>query len=115
MRGLKSKLNFGDLCNRLVLNSIIFFVLISNLTCQVLFPLAHGRPLKQSSVDRYKAGMITTLETLEQQWLKENKFISGGNISIADILAVCELQQTGEQYINCHHSNLLHSWSSLHL
>ena len=41
--------------------------------------------------------METCLEEMERIWLKngEKDFIAGGKISVADILAACEMEQPG--------------------
>lgn len=55
-----------------------------------------GEPVKQKSVDRFQDGMETVLDRMDSYWLADKKFIGGSEISIADILAVCELMQPGE-------------------
>lgn len=40
--------------------------------------------------------METVLEQLETVWLKDQPFVAGNNISIADLMAACELEQPGK-------------------
>jgi len=60
---------------------------------KVLIPVMTGNPPKQSSVDRFQAGMETALERLDTHWLQRSKYIGGDEISVADISAVQELYQ----------------------
>lgn len=60
---------------------------------KTLIPLMTGTPPKQSSVDRFQSGMEQVLVDFETYWLKDSKFVAGQQVSIADILAVCELLQ----------------------
>ena len=90
--------------NELVLCKHIF---TKHYFVQVLFPVFTGKPAKQSSVNRYKDGIERILAQFEAYWLHSNKFLAGSEISIADILAVCELQQTGELTSWCNSITLL--------
>ncbi|KAF2355506.1 Glutathione S-transferase N-terminal [Trinorchestia longiramus] len=60
---------------------------------QWLIPRLTGAPPKQSTVDKFRTGMETVLENFDDFWLKDSKFVAGQEISIADILAICELYQ----------------------
>ena len=53
------------------------------------------RPPKQSNVDRFQAGTEKVLEGFEEYWLKNKKYLAGDEISVADIFALCELNQLG--------------------
>lgn len=37
--------------------------------------------------------MVICLDTIENVWLGKTNFIAGDNLSVADILAVCEIEQ----------------------
>jgi len=76
----------------------VCFKFISILS-QFLIPAISGQPPKQSSVERFLSGTERVLENFEEHWLKDNKFIGGDKISIADIFAVCEIYQLGELFI----------------
>lgn len=46
----------------------------------------------------YFNGMETTCDTLVSVWLKDKKFLCGNEISIADLLGACELEQPSMYY-----------------
>uniref|UniRef100_A0A2P2HYL9 glutathione transferase n=1 Tax=Hirondellea gigas TaxID=1518452 RepID=A0A2P2HYL9_9CRUS len=58
-----------------------------------LLPKLSGEPPKQSSVDRFQAGLETALDHIETIWLKDRSFLAGDQITIADLLGVCEVLQ----------------------
>ncbi|KAA0196350.1 Glutathione S-Transferase Theta 1 [Hyalella azteca] len=58
-----------------------------------LIPRMTGSPAKQANVDKFQTTMENVLQHFENYWLKDSKFVAGQEISIADILAVCELYQ----------------------
>lgn len=53
------------------------------------------QPPKESSVARFQAGMEKNLEQIENVWLENGnkKYLCGDKISVADIVALCELEQ----------------------
>ena len=55
------------------------------------------RPVNEKSVKTFQEGMENCLHEIEHIWLNDgkNKFICGDNITIADLLACCELEQPG--------------------
>ena len=55
------------------------------------------RPVEEKKVARFQEEMEKCLGQIESIWLDggKKKFISGNEISIADILACCELEQPG--------------------
>ena len=56
------------------------------------------RPADEKQVKQSETEMLKCLETISTVWLDDGKkkFICGEEISVADLLAVCELEQTGE-------------------
>ncbi|XP_058798066.1 glutathione S-transferase theta-3 [Phymastichus coffea] len=59
-----------------------------------LLPLRTGKPAKADVARDLQASMIECLDHIEHIWLKDNKpFIANDSISIADILAACEIEQ----------------------
>lgn len=60
-----------------------------------LIPLMTGKPPVQSKVDLFKGQMEKTLESLENIWLEssDKAFLASNELSFADILAACELEQ----------------------
>ena len=53
------------------------------------------QPPKESSVARFQQGMEKNLEQIENVWLENGnkKYLCGDKISVADIVALCELEQ----------------------
>ncbi|KAE8573771.1 hypothetical protein A483_HHAL012259 [Halyomorpha halys] len=62
---------------------------------QWLEPKITGKPPKESDLKRFKALMLSSCDTMENIWLNNNKkFLFGDHLTIADLLAVMELEQT---------------------
>lgn len=61
-----------------------------------------GMPVNEKKVAEFKERMETVLDQLETIWLKDRPFIAGDHITIADLLAACELEQPS-MYV-CIHS-----------
>lgn len=73
----------------------------TRLTCAMFFqakwliPLMTGKQPSENKVTELKTRMEGVLDIIENTWLEPNKFIAGGNkLSIADLLALCEMEQT---------------------
>jgi glutathione S-transferase len=60
---------------------------------KVIIPRMSGKPVNEKAVERYQKGLETTLEQLETLWLKDNPYVAGKDLTIADLLAVTELEQ----------------------
>lgn len=60
---------------------------------QYLKPILSGEPPNEKLVKVYFNGMEKTCDTLVTVWLKNNKFLCGNEITIADLLGACELEQ----------------------
>lgn len=60
-----------------------------------LIPLMSGKPAEESKVKMFKGRMEETLDLLENVWLQssEKTFLTTNEISFADILAACEIEQ----------------------
>lgn len=63
-----------------------------------VLPKLKGKVISESRLAQAKIEMEATLDVIENVWLKpkEQKFIAGDKISIADLLAACELEQTSK-------------------
>ncbi|CAB1321589.1 unnamed protein product [Coregonus sp. 'balchen'] len=80
---------------------------------EVLLPQMTGQPTDPLKVERALADLSDTLEKLENMFLKRQPFLCGDDISLADLLAVCELMQPlgGGRDILKDHPKML-SWKS---
>lgn len=60
-----------------------------------LIPTLTQKPPKENSVKRFQKGMEEVLEQFETIWLEngKKKYLCGDKISVADIVACCELEQ----------------------
>ena len=58
-------------------------------------PLLTGEPVNQKRLLRFEQNLSETLDLMETTWLKENPYVAGKEITIADLLAVTELEQPG--------------------
>lgn len=73
----------------------------TRMTCAMYFqskwliPLMSGKPPVEDRVRLFKTHMEKTLDLLENTWLEstEKPFLTSTEISFADILAACELEQ----------------------
>lgn len=61
-----------------------------------LVPLMSGNPPNEEKLAFLKGNMVKTLDLLENTWLESSQksFLTTEEISFADILAACELEQT---------------------
>ena len=50
-------------------------------------------PPNEKRVANFQDRMEVCLDTFEEVWLKDFKYLSGDKISVADIFAICELEQ----------------------
>ncbi|XP_076680086.1 glutathione S-transferase theta-1 isoform X3 [Andrena cerasifolii] len=58
-----------------------------------LAPIITGQPAEPAKIKRYETRMEENLDLLENVWLKDKPFLTGSEISIADILGACEVEQ----------------------
>ncbi|XP_045448063.1 glutathione S-transferase theta-1 [Melitaea cinxia] len=57
-------------------------------------PILFGRNPDPKTLEEYFKRMETALETFETKWLGDGKeFVAGNSITVADLLAACELEQ----------------------
>lgn len=56
-------------------------------------PMVTGEPANPKRVADYESRMANGLDDFQQLWLTENEYITGNNISAADIWAACEIEQ----------------------
>lgn len=58
-----------------------------------LHPILAGEPPKERRVQSFEKRMVECLDNIENLWLGKSEFLAGKEISVADILGVCELEQ----------------------
>ncbi|RXG73452.1 Glutathione S-transferase theta-2, partial [Armadillidium vulgare] len=58
-----------------------------------LIPLTTQTPPDEKKIAKFQGLMEEVLDKLERIWLKDSEFIAGDALSLADLLAICELQQ----------------------
>jgi len=62
---------------------------------KVIIPRMTGEAVNQKRAAFFENGLEGVLDTMETIWLKDNPYIAGKELSIADLLAVTELEQPG--------------------
>lgn len=60
---------------------------------QFLMPMMLGTKVNEKKVEDFKRRMETVLKQFETIWLKDKPFVAGNQVTIADLLAACELEQ----------------------
>lgn len=63
---------------------------------QALWPVMKGQAANEQRVAQLEKRMNITLDLMENIWLKDKKFLCGDEISISDIIGICELDQPSE-------------------
>ena len=61
----------------------------------MLIPIMADKPINKEELEKFWTRMNKTLDQIEHIWLDngKNQYILGDKISVADIVAVCELEQ----------------------
>ena len=62
---------------------------------KISIPCLNEKPINKEELEKYWTRMNKTLDQIEQIWLDNGKknYLAGDKISVADIVAVCELEQ----------------------
>lgn len=60
---------------------------------QLIDPRMTNEPINMKKLAEYKAHLETTLDKIENIFLRDAPFLAGDDISIADLLGICEIQQ----------------------
>lgn len=58
-----------------------------------LIPAVTGKPAKEDVVKKNLKRMEDSLDIVENFWLKDHPYLTGNQLSIADILGACEIEQ----------------------
>ena len=68
---------------------------VLSLQNKILLPCLNEKPINEEQLEKFWTRMNKTLDQIEQIWLDNGKknYIAGDKISVADIVAVCELEQ----------------------
>ena len=63
----------------------------------MLIPIRTNKPADPKAVEKAYHNMQSTLKQMEEIWLDggKKKFLIGDEITVADLLGVCELEQPG--------------------
>lgn len=56
-------------------------------------PMVTGKEAQKDDIEFHKKTVNRTLDDLENIWLKDNKFITGEDITFADLMAISMLEQ----------------------
>ncbi|KAL0272169.1 UNVERIFIED_CONTAM: hypothetical protein PYX00_005248 [Menopon gallinae] len=64
-----------------------------------LVPMVTGKPADEAKVLSWKKKMETALDEIENVWLKRSQYLGGDQISIADIIGLCEIDQPSESLV----------------
>ncbi|KAL7836958.1 hypothetical protein AOLI_G00282420 [Acnodon oligacanthus] len=80
---------------------------------EVLMPRMLGRPANPEKLQKAVEELEQTMQKLDKMFLKRQAFLCGDDISIADLLAICEIMQplAGGRDVLKNHPNL-QSWRS---
>lgn len=62
---------------------------------KIILPQFMGKETNQELVKVAVGGIKKSLRELETIWLKDNPYVAGKEISVADLMAVTELEQPG--------------------
>jgi len=61
---------------------------------KVIWPIMHNKPVNKVRIAQLEGKMDVTLDIIENVWLKDKKYLCGNEISISDIICICEIDQT---------------------
>lgn len=67
---------------------------------KVVEPLLRKVVPDEAEIAKWFHLMEKSLDTVENQWLQNTKFIAGDKITAADIFAACEIEQTSKFLLN---------------
>ena len=60
---------------------------------QVIEPRAMNKPVDKKKLGKFKAELEKTLDYLESYFLRDRHYLCGNDMTLADLLCICELQQ----------------------
>jgi len=62
---------------------------------KLIDPMLTGEPVNEKKLNNFGVRLKEVLDSIETVWLKDNPFIAGKEMSIADLLASTEMEQPG--------------------
>lgn len=62
-------------------------------------PLITKTPPNEKEVENAKLKMEAALDDLENIWLKDKNYLTGDKITIADLIALCEVDEPRKYYL----------------
>lgn len=74
-------------------------------TCAMYFrtiwldPLLTGRSPSETKIETLRIHMERNLDILEETWLAKSEYLTGPTLTVADIFAACEIEQTRKWHI----------------
>lgn len=60
-----------------------------------------GKPVDERMLKFFQKGMEKTLDTINDVWLKDQRYLCGDTISVADLFGICELDQPSMCSLPC--------------
>lgn len=57
----------------------------------------NGKPVNEQRIAKQEKQINITLDLIENVWLKDKQFLCGDNISISDIIGICEIEHTSKK------------------
>ncbi|GIX77457.1 glutathione S-transferase theta-1 [Caerostris darwini] len=60
---------------------------------RVIVPMLQQKPVDDVKLEFYKNGFLKVLKEIEEGFLNKHSYISGNNISVADVFCACEIEQ----------------------
>lgn len=66
----------------------------------ITYPFWFGKNADQKTKELHEKRMYEAVDKIEQKWLNNSLFLVGNNITIADLLGACEIEQVCEFILN---------------
>lgn len=78
-----------------------------------------GKETQPDKIEKLEKDVAGVLDDVERLWLSQGNFVSGNEVSVADIFAACEIEQlrklcyliyksTGKKYLPIYDTNNYH-------
>lgn len=60
---------------------------------KIFLPMITGKETDPKIIAKHEKGVQKTMDHIENLWLRNNKFICGDTLTVADLFAACEIEQ----------------------